>query len=271
MKRKRYLIFLLLIWSLGPLLFQLYTSFSSPEALIEPFTVDHSRWTFTNYQLLFSSDPPFYVYLGNSMIVASLTTIITLFFSIPAAYALSRANERINKIIYIYLLGATLFPYVLLFLSLLEVARFLNIGNNLFALCIPYSGLALPLAILLLTSAFKELPQEIEEAARIEGLNIWERLKWILIPLISPATASTSLLIFLFAWNEYPISLTWISKTDLLTLPVAIARIAGSSVYSIPYGAFAAATVIGSIPLILLVIIFQKQIISGLTQGAIKG
>jgi len=78
-------------------------------------------------------------------------------------------------------------------------------------------------------------------------------------------------LVFLFSWNEYPIALTWISSADLLTLPVAIARIAGSSVYSIPYGAYAAATVLGALPLLLLVIIFQRQIVSGLTQGAIKG
>ena len=98
-----------------------------------------------------------------------------------------------------------------------------------------------------------------------------QRLRWVLIPLISPATASTGILIFLFSWNEYPIALTWLSNTRLLTLPVAIGRIAGSSVYSIPYGAYAAATVLGSLPLIAIVLIFQKQIISGLTQGAIKG
>ncbi len=129
----------------------------------------------------------------------------------------------------------------------------------------------MPLAVLLLSSAFRDLPSELEEAARVEGLGLWQRLRWVLIPLIAPATASTAILVFLFSWNEYPIALTWISSADLLTLPVAIARIAGSSVYSIPYGAYAAATVLGALPLLLLVIIFQRQIVSGLTQGAIKG
>ena len=129
----------------------------------------------------------------------------------------------------------------------------------------------MPLAVLLLLSAFRDLPSELEEAARLEGLNLWQRLRWVLIPLIGPATASTAILVFLFSWNEYPIALTWISRADLLTLPVAIARIAGSSVYSIPYGAYAAATVLGALPLLLLVLIFQRQIVSGLTQGAIKG
>ena len=154
---------------------------------------------------------------------------------------------------------------------LLELARNLNLGNNLIALTIPYTALSLPLAILLLSSAFDDIPIDLEDAAKIEGLNTFQRIKLILLPLISPAIGSTSILIFLFSWNEYPIALTWISDTDLLTLPVAIARIAGSSVYSVPYGSFAAATVLGSIPLIMIVFIFQKQIVSGLTQGAVKG
>lgn len=262
---------LLLFWTLGPLIWQCYSSFSTPENLIEPFANHQNRWTLENYFLLFSSNPPFYIYIINSTIVASLSTILTLLLSIPASYILARSNKKVAVFTRIYLLSAALFPYVLLFLALLEIARNFNLGNNLLALCIPYSALSMPLAILLLSSSFQQLPKEIEEAAIVEGFSFWQRLKWILVPLISPTVASTSLLIFIFCWNEYPIALTWISKTTLLTLPVAIARIAGSSVYSIPYGSFAAATVIGSLPLLLIVLIFQKQIISGLTQGAIKG
>ena len=129
----------------------------------------------------------------------------------------------------------------------------------------------MPLALLLLTSAFEALPRELEDAARLEGLGMWQRLRWVLVPLLAPASASTAILVFLFAWNEYPIALTWLSRDELLTLPVAMARIAGSSIYSIPYGAYAAATVLGSIPLLLLVLICQRQIVSGLTNGAIKG
>jgi multiple sugar transport system permease protein len=105
----------------------------------------------------------------------------------------------------------------------------------------------------------------------LEGLDFGERLRHVLLPLLSPALASTAILVFLFSWNEYPIALTWISRADRLTLPTAISRIAGSSVYAVPYGAFAAATVLGSLPLLLLVLLFQRSIVSGLTQGAIKG
>jgi len=160
---------------------------------------------------------------------------------------------------------------VLLFLALLEVARTFHLGNHLLALSIPYAALSQPLAILLLSAAFRDLPVDMEDAAILEGLGLWQRLRWVLIPLIAPATTSTGILVFLFSWNEYPIALTWISDAPLLTLPVAMARIAGSSIYSIPYGAYAAATVLGSIPLVLLVLIFQKSIVSGLTSGAVKG
>jgi multiple sugar transport system permease protein len=160
---------------------------------------------------------------------------------------------------------------VLLFLALLELARDWHLANQLLALSLPYAGLCLPLTILLLQAAFADIPIELEEAALIEGMGLWQRLRWILLPLMAPAMASSALLVFLFSWNEYPIALTWLSRTELLTLAPAMARIAGSSVYTIPYGAFAAATVLGSAPLILLMLLFQRQIISGLTRGAIKG
>ena len=145
------------------------------------------------------------------------------------------------------------------------------LANNLLALSLPYAALCLPLAVLLLRAAFAELPPDLEDAARLEGLNLPQRLRHVLLPLLAPSLASTAILVFLFSWNEYPIALTWISRPELLTLPPAIARLAGSSLFTVPYGAFAAATVLGSLPLLLLVLIFQRSIVSGLTQGAIKG
>ena len=272
MNKKSLIIILILAWSISPILWQLYTSFSTPEALLNPFDFSQiNRWTLENYKLLLYSKPGFWRYILNSTILGLISTLLTLIISIPAAYSISRVRNQATKIYKLFLISAALFPYVLLFLALLEVARNLNLGNNLLALSIPYTALSLPLAILLLSSAFDGVPIDLEDAAKIEGLNIYQRIKDILLPLMAPAIGSTSILVFLFSWNEYPISLTWISKTNLLTLPVAIARIAGSSVYSVPYGAFAAATVLGSIPLIMIVFVFQKQIVSGLTQGAIKG
>ena len=268
---RRFLVGLLLFWSLGPLLWQVYTSLCSDQALTQPFaSIDH-RWTLVHYQNVLTANPPFWRYLVNSLIVGLSSTFLCLLLALPAAYALNRIPRKVSMLSRLALVGAALFPYVLLFLALLELARVFNLGNQLLALSLPYAALSQPLAILLLNSAFSDLPPELEDAAKLEGLSLFQRFRWILIPLISPATASTAILVFLFSWNEYPIALTWISDSNKLTLPVAMARIAGSSIYSVPYGAYAAATVLGSIPLVLLVLIFQKPIVSGLTSGAVKG
>ena len=269
--RRIALVALLLLWTLGPMLWQLYTSLRTPEALLAGGSALGRGWTLSNYIDVLQGDPPFWRYLLNSTVVGALSTLLTLILAIPCAYALSRRGGALRLVVAGALLAAAVFPYVLLFLALLEVARALGLANNLLALCLPYAGLSLPLAVLLLQAAFAELPIELEENAVLEGFSLWQRLRWILLPLMGPAIVSTALLVFLFSWNEYPIALTWLSRSELLTLAPAMARIAGSSVYSVPYGAFAAATVLGSVPLLALLLIFERQIVAGLTQGAIKG
>ncbi len=271
MKQRQLWIVLLLAWSLAPMVWQLISSFSTNDALIATPMAFQERWTLQNYRELWQSNPPFWLYLINSSIVASVSTLLTLLLALPGAYGIARLPKLWRQNSRLFITAAALFPYVLLFLALLELARTFQLGNNLIALALPYSALSMPLALLLLSAAFEGLPQDLEDAACLEGMGLLQRLRWILIPLISPATASTGILVFLFAWNEYPVALTWISDAKMLTLPVAMARIAGTSVYSIPYGAYAAATVLGSIPLLVLVLIFQRQIVSGLTNGAVKG
>ena len=265
------LVALLLLWSLGPMLWQLYTSLRSADALLLGSAGLGGGWTLANYTDVLSGDPPFWRYMLNSTVVGVLSTLFTLALAIPCAYALSRRGGLLRLLVGGGLLAAAVFPYVLLFLALLEVARQLGLANNLLALSLPYAGLSLPLAVLLLQAAFAELPVELEENALLEGFSLLQRLRWILLPLMGPAVASTGLLVFLFSWNEFPIALTWLSRSELLTLAPAMARIAGSSVFTVPYGAFAAATVLGSLPLLALLLLFQRQIVAGLTQGAIKG
>ena len=265
------LVALLLLWSLGPMLWQLYTSLRSADALLLGSPGLEAGWTLANYTDVLSGDPPFWRYMLNSTVVGALSTLFTLALAIPCAYALSRRGGLLRLLVGGGLLAAAVFPYVLLFLALLEVARQLGLANNLLALSLPYAGLSLPLAVLLLQAAFAELPVELEENALLEGFSLLQRLRWILLPLMGPAVASTGLLVFLFSWNEFPIALTWLSRSELLTLAPAMARIAGSSVFTVPYGAFAAATVLGSLPLLALLLLFQRQIVAGLTQGAIKG
>ena len=261
---------LVLHWSLGPLLWQLRTSLLRPEALVAPL-LEGNPWTLANYQLVLSGDPPFWRYLGNSALVAATTTLLTLLLAVPCAYGLQQQRGLLRWGVGLALVGAAMFPTVLLFLALLEIARSFDLANNLLTLSLPYTALSLPLAVLLLRAAFDDLPGELEDAARLEGLDLGQRLQHVLLPLLGPALASTAILVFLACWNEYAIALTWISRSDLLTLPIAIARIGGGSVFTIPYGAFAAATVLGSLPLLLLVLLGQRSIVSGLTRGAVKG
>lgn len=261
---------LVLLWSLGPLLWQLRTSLLRPEALVAPL-LDGNPWTLANYRLVLSGDPPFWRYLGNSTLVALATTLLTLLLAVPCAYGLQQQRGLLRWGMGLALVTAAMFPTVLLFLALLEIARSLGLGNHLLALSLPYAGLSLPLAVLLLRAAFADLPVELEDAARLEGLGLGQRLRHVLLPLLVPALASTAILVFLASWNEYAIALSWISRSDLLTLPIAIARIGGGSVFTIPYGAFAAATVLGSLPLLLLMLLAQRPIVAGLTRGAVKG
>lgn len=261
---------LVLLWSLGPLLWQLRTSLLRPEALVAPL-LDGNPWTLANYRLVLAGDPPFWRYLGNSTLVALATTLLTLLLAVPCAYGLQQQRGLLRWGVGLALVAAAMFPTVLLFLALLEIARRFGLANDLLALSLPYAGLSLPLAVLLLRAAFADLPVELEDAARLEGLGLGQRLRHVLLPLLGPALASTAILVFLASWNEYAIALTWISRNDLLTLPIAIARIGGGSVFTIPYGAFAAATVLGSLPLLLLVLLAQRPIVAGLTRGAVKG
>lgn len=263
---------LLLAWSLLPLLWQLRASFLVGDALVgRGAAIGGSPWTLQNYRLVLGGDPSLAQVLTNSALLGLVTTALTLLLAVPCAYGLHHLRGRLQPVLSAGLLGAALFPSVLFFLSLLQLARLLGLANQLLALSFPYAALSLPLAILLLRAAIADLPPDLEEAARLDGLNTWHRLRWILVPVLAPALASTGLLVFLASWNEYPIALTWLSKSELLTLPAAMGRIASSSVYTIPYGPYAAATVLGSLPLLLLVLLFQRPIVSGLTQGAVKG
>ena len=210
--RHAVLVTLLLIWSLAPMIWQLISSFTSSEALVNGAIPFQNRWTLIHYRELLSSDPPFWRYLLNSTVVAGASTVLTLVLAVPAAYVLAQLPRRWRRGIRSGVMAAALFPYVLLFLALLELARNFHLGNSLFALALPYSALAMPLALLLLTAAFEGLPKDLDDAARLEGLTLGQRLRWVMLPLIAPASASTAILVFLFAWNEYPIALTWLSR-----------------------------------------------------------
>ena len=153
----------------------------------------------------------------------------------------------------------------------LELVKFFQIGNNYLALIIPYTAINLPLTILILRTFFQQLPKDLEDSAKIDGYNTLSMLLNIVLPLTLPALVTTGILTFIFAWNEFIFALTFITREDLYTIPVAVAQLGGASLLEIPYGPMAAATLAGTFPLIILVLIFQRRIVQGITAGAVKG
>ena len=264
-------VLLIVIFFLAPIIWQLLTSIKvNADISAIPNIYLPTRFTGEHYAQLFSRRP-FISYIFNSALVASISTVLCLVFGSPAAYVLARMRVPGEKLILTGVLIITLFPYVLLFLGLLEIIKLVGLGNNYLALIIPYTAINLPLTILVMRSFFQQLPHDLEDAAKIDGYKTWGMLVNILLPMTLPALATTGILTFIFAWNEYIFALTFITEEASKTIPVATAQLGGASLFDIPYGPIAAATVLGTLPLVILVLVFQRQIVQGLTAGAVKG
>ncbi|MEO0685240.1 MAG: carbohydrate ABC transporter permease [Cyanobacteria bacterium J06649_11] len=264
-------IIFVVVFSLAPALWQLLTSFKLNEDISKlPTIYFPTRITLSHYTELFTRRP-FWRYILNSAFVSILSTAFSLGIGAPAAYALARLRPKGQNIILAGILVVTLFPGILLFLGLLEIIQFLRLGNNYLALIIPYTAINLPLTILVLRSFFEQLPKDLEDSARVDGYNTWQTLTQIILPMTLPALVTTGILTFIFAWNEFIFALTFITREDMKTIPVAAAQLSGASTFEIPYGPIAAATVLGTLPLVLLVLFFQRKIVQGLTAGAVKG
>ena len=266
-------IIFVLVFCLAPAMWQVLTSFKINEAIAtvpNVYLPSLDQLTWEHYNNLFSRRP-FLLYIFNSLFVAATATLIALATGAPAAYALARLRIPGEKFLVAIVLVVTLFPYVLLFLGLFEVVKALDLGNNYLALIIPYAGKNLPLTILVLRTFFQQLPKDLEDSAKIDGYNTVQMLLRIVLPMTVPALVTTGILAFIFAWNEFIFALTFVTEESMKTIPVATAQIGGSSIFEIPYGPIAAATVAGTIPLILMVLFFQRRIVQGLTAGAVKG
>ncbi|NEQ78094.1 MAG: carbohydrate ABC transporter permease [Okeania sp. SIO2C9] len=262
---------LIVIFFLAPVLWQLLTSFKTNEAISAVPNIYFpapKQLTFDHY---LSLGLGFLRYVFNSAFVSIISTVICLGIGAPAAYTLARLKLPGENIILACILIVSLFPYVLLFLGLLEIIKSLGLGNNYISLIIPYTGINLPLTILVLRSFFQQLPKDLEDSAKIDGYNTISMLWNIILPLTIPALVTTGILTFIFAWNEFIFALTFITRSEMYTIPVAVAQIGGTSVFEIPYGPIAAATVIGTFPLLILVLIAQRRIVQGITAGAVKG
>ena len=259
------------LFFMGPILWQVLTSVKlNRDISAVPTVYIPSQITLEHYLSLFTRRP-FGLYILNSAFVSFTSTLLCLALGTPAAYALARVRLAGKRIIIASILIVTLFPAVLLFLGLLEIVQSLNLANNFLALIIPYTAINLPLTILVMRSFFEQLPKDLEDSARVDGYNTYQMLLQILLPMTVPALVTTGILTFISAWNEFIFALTFISRESMKTIPVATAQLSGASVFEIPYGPIAAATILGTLPLVLLVLFFQRKIVQGLTAGAVKG
>ena len=262
---------LIVSFFLAPILWQVLTSLKvNADISAIPTVYFPTRFTFSHYLELFARRP-FILYIFNSALVAIISTLLCLTLGSPAAYALTRLKLPGENIILAGVLIVTLFPYVLLFLGLLEIIKAIGLGNNYLALIIPYTAINLPLTILVMRSFFQQLPKDLEDAAKIDGYKIIPMLLKIVLPMTLPALVTTGILTFIFAWNEYIFALTFITRDTMKTIPVATAQLGGATLFDIPYGPIAAATILGTLPLVILVLLFQRRIVQGLTAGAVKG
>ncbi len=224
----------------------------------------------SNY-LTVLGDGDFLLSLLNSAFVATTSTVLALVFAAFAAYALARLRMRGKFALLSIVLSITTFPGIAIAAPMFAIWNNIGLYNTLIGLVIPYLTFTLPLSIYTLVSFFKEIPAELEEAAYIDGATPFQTFYKVILPLAVPGIATVAILSFIFAWNEFLLAATLTYSPDVRTVPVAIAFFTGSSEYEQPLGTISAASVIISIPLILLVLIFQRRIVSGLTAGAVKG
>jgi len=250
----------------GPFVWQVITSLKTEEELTSlglPTIV-----TLQNYVGAFTGRPFGQVIL-NSALVAGITTLFCLTVGASAAFALAKLTFPGRRLLLGMALIVSMFPPIATVSPLYLIIRAVGLRDQLAGLILPYTTFALPLTLWTLTGFFRDIPDELLRAARIDGCTTFEAFRKVMLPLAVPGLATTGILVFIFAWNEFLYALTFTSSPDKRTIPVAISLFAGE--HKEPWGEIAAASVIATLPLIIVTLIFQRKIVSGLTAGAVKG
>ncbi|GED21148.1 carbohydrate ABC transporter permease [Halomonas halmophila] len=263
------LIAVVLVYAVFPFYYAVITSLKPSSELFQP-ELWLSSIHLSNYAQVLGQGS-FLRAILNSIIVSLSVVFIALLLGITAAYALGRVRFRGRTTILLTILGVSMFPQVAVLSGLFEVIRTLNLYNNPAGLVLSYTIFTLPFTVWVLTTFMRQLPQELEEAAIMDGATPWVTITRVFLPLMWPAMATTGLLAFIAAWNEFLFALTFTLTDDQRTVPVAIALISGGSQHELPWGPIMAASVTVTVPLVILVMIFQRRIVSGLTAGAVKG
>ncbi len=261
---------LVVVISVYPFLYTLATSFKTGNDLFSTSLLP-TQATLRNYVQLFEGRQPFGRHLLNSIMVASITVALAMLMAVTASYALGRINFKGKSALLLAILAVSMFPQVAVLSGMFELMQALGLYNRAIGLVVPYTIFTLPFTVWILTTFMRGLPKELEEAAIMDGCGPLRIIFQVFMPLLAPALVSTGLLAFIGAWNEFLFALTFVTVDTERTVPVSISLITGATAYEIPWGSIMAASVIVTVPLVLLVLIFQQKIVSGLTAGAVKG
>jgi trehalose/maltose transport system permease protein len=255
-------------FSLFPFYWAIVSSLKDPSTM---FQVEYwpSALEWSNYSSIFK-EQPFGKNIWNSILVATSTVLLCLFVGVLAAYSLARVEFRGRGLLLALILAVSMFPQVAVLSGMFELVKSMGLYNSWFGLTLSYMIFTLPFTIWLLTTFMRQLPRELEQAAIVDGASSWTVLYRVFLPLMGPSLVTTGLLSFIAAWNEFLFALTFTLTADARTVPVAIGLISGASSFESPWGRIMAASVTVTVPLVVLVLIFQKSIVSGLTAGAVK-
>jgi multiple sugar transport system permease protein len=262
-------LFLFVLVSMFPLIWIFKMSIITRAELFQsPPTILPANPTGAEYAQILS-DPAFQQALLNSAIISGVTTVVCLFFGSIAAYAIARLRFRFKSPVMTLILAISFFPAVAIIAPLFLQYSALGLIDTYWSAIISDVVFALPLTVWLLVAFFKELPKDLEEAAKVDGATTIQAFRKVIVPLAAPGVFTTAILTFIFAWNEFLFATTFLFTPATQPVTVVIPNFA--SQYTVDYGAQAAAAVVVTVPLVIMVLIFQRRIVSGLTAGAVKG
>jgi len=262
-------IVIIVVASLVPVAWIVFLSLKTPATATDGSFIPH-QWTLSNYSDIFKQGI-FTDALRNSIGIGLISTFLAVVIASSAAYAIARLDFPGKNILLAVVLGVALFPQISLVGPLYNLWRQIGLYDTWPGLIIPYMTFALPLSIFVLSSLFREIPWELEQAAQVDGATPFQAFRKIIVPLAMPGIVTTFIIVFIICWNDFVFAISLTSTTAAETVPAAISSFPGVSQFSVPYGDIAAAAVIVTIPVMLLVLIFQRRIVSGLTAGAVKG
>jgi multiple sugar transport system permease protein len=261
----------ILAWALFPLLWMASLSFKDP-ATFRSGTPGFlpETWTWANYQSVFS-DELFTAALRNSFGIAVIATALSVVVAMFAAYAIARLEFPGKKVLLSMALAIAMFPQAALVGPLFNMWRGLGIYDTWIGLIIPYLTFALPLSIWTMSAFFRQIPWEMEQAAQVDGATPWQAFRKVIVPLAAPGVFTTAILTFFFCWNEFLLAASLTSTDRARTVPAALSFFTGQSQFESPVTAVMAASVVVTIPVVIIVLLFQRRIVAGLTAGAVKG